>query len=52
MVQVDMTAEVAERFKLFCLVDYYIGKNGQNWELNKTEARPDGRVVLYVQLTK
>ena len=47
---VEMDDSTVERFKLFCLVDYYIGKSGQTWKLNKTESHPDGRVVLHVQI--
>ena len=47
---VEMDDDTVERFKLFCLVDYYLGKSGQSWALKKTESHPSGQVILHVQL--
>lgn len=47
---VEMDDELIERFKLFCLVDYYIGKHAPEWKLNKAESHPDGRVILHIQV--
>ena len=47
---VEMDDDLVERFKLFCLVDFYLAKSAPNWKLNKGESFPDGRVLLHIQV--
>jgi hypothetical protein len=45
---VHMDDNLVERFKLFCLVDFYLAKPVPNWILSKAESHPDGRVILHI----
>lgn len=47
---VELDTNLVERFKLFCLIDYYIGKAAPNWELKKIQSHPSGQLILYVQV--
>ena len=49
-VTVDMDDDLVERFKLFCLVDFYLIKSAPNWKLTKGESFIAGRVVLHIQV--
>lgn len=49
---VDMDDNLVERFKLFCLVDFYLAKPAPNWVLTKGESHSDGRVVLHIQVDR